>query len=77
MYRISIPKLLRRLEGAMVRKKNKEKQYAVEVKAVFVVHAESLKDAKQEVEDRLNGMNTISVQILDGQALLPQIEIEE
>ena len=77
MYRIAIPKLLRRLEGAMVRKKNKEKQYAVEVKAVFVVHAESLKDAKQEVEDRLNGMNTISVQILDGQALLPQIEIEE
>ena len=77
MYRIAIPKLLRQLEGAMVRKKNKEKQYAVEVKAVFVVHAESLKDAKQEVEDRLNGMNTISVQILDGQALLPQIEIEE
>ena len=77
MYRIATPKLLRQLEGAMVRKKNKEKQYAVEVKAVFVVHAESLKDAKQEVEDRLNGMNTISVQILDGQALLPQIEIEE
>ena len=60
-----------------MRKKNKEKQYAVEVKAVFVVHAESLKDAKQEVEDHLNGMNTISVEILDGQALLPQIKIDE
>lgn len=58
-------------------KKLIEKQYAIEIHAVFVVHANSLKAAKQEVEEHLTRLNTISVQVVGGQALVPQIIIEE
>ena len=56
----------------MLKKKQKLRQYEIPVGAKFIVHAESLKEARDLLERQLNGMATTSVVIGTGQMLVPQ-----
>lgn len=61
----------------MLKKKQKLRQYEIPVGAKFIVHAESLKEARELIERQLNGMATTSVVIGTGQMLVPQEVVPE
>ena len=61
----------------MLKKKQKLRQYEIPVGAKFIVHAESLKEARELIERQLNGMATTSVVVGAGQMLVPQEVVPE